>query len=343
MLFNPVSPATKWNDKPIEFDVARPCPIALLPESRRVWFTNMPGDAVDEGRLCDALARCSGREAIQGISFTWACGLATPAVTAFFPRVWTVTLMNRKLESLSGLEELQGLTDLAINITKSKRRSLHMLPAFRISSLGVRIAKPSDIDYIAGCARVDTLGLTGYSLHDLSNLAHLPLQRLKLVGGTIASAGGLRQEALRSASLVSCGRLSTFGDLRARSVLVDGCQYVDFDSLDAHSELEFLWLLNQAEVRSFRFLRRCPKLAHFEVSWMGRSGTRIIADDWGEIAEHQSLRSVWLADVAEEKIASIAAARPKMAISNSIVYFVGGIRVTREEYFDWRNAQSPSP
>jgi len=76
---------------------------------------------------------------------------------------------------------------------------------------------------------------------------------------------------------------------------------------------------------------------------MGRRATQITANDWQELIDHPALRSVWLAGVSDAQIESIAVSRPNMAISNSRVYFVGGLSVTTKEYFEWRHATFPVP
>jgi len=316
-------------DEPYEFDESKPEEYCIPPGTRRVWFGNPDRAPVDEQKLRDVILAQRARRSVDGILIHWGSQLTRPWVAALFPKVHQVVLYGGCLEDLGGLEQVPGLDDLQIDTGRSSRRSLALLPALRLKSLILRIAKVRDVEFLAQCQPLEWLGFSGWPFPEVSAIGALRACGMSIRAGSAVALAGLNCQRLGRLQLMGCPKLQRVAGIRVPYIMVSSCNHLELETFGEVEGLETLWLMGRKDLPSFGFLRRCTSLESFTVD-----NSRITATDWDSIINHPSLRHVSICrGVPDSAVERMASANPRLGVTNGSVYFFRGERVSTQDWF----------
>jgi hypothetical protein len=294
-----------------------------------VWFENRHGAPLNQEALAKAILAQENLGTVDTIEIEWNSLMESPWVAALFPNLRNVDLSGRRLETLEGLREVAHLETLSIDIHKSKRRSLELLPELSIHSLGVRAARADDATYLGRCRPLQYFGLTSWPLPDLSAVSRLEAAKWRISLGRLTSLHGMNCARLDEVWFMQCTKLESVAGARIRYMVAAACNRLAMETLGDVEGLTTLWLMDQKSFDSFGFLRRCQSLESLTVD-----STRITATDWDSVSQHPTLGHLWLGwGVPDAAVRCMATENPRLAVANGSLYFFRGHEVSQDDWF----------
>ena len=215
----------------------------------------------------------------------------------YFRTVQRLHIALYKLHDIDGLAEIPWLRELTFGETERKfsLRFLEGWPRLRRLFL---VRHKTDVARISGLGQLEDLGLSGYTLPDLSLLSPLTkLRKLRIfLGGTRNLAALAQLHALEELWLMRIGKLADLGvlaDLIGLTTLkLEWMRNVtDLPSLHRHARLENVELEMMKGLVDLSSVAAAPGLRRLVVADM----PQLTADSFRCFVGHPSLEELWAA------------------------------------------------
>ncbi len=299
----------------------------IPPGVNAVRFVNSSGRPIDESELGAWLARQPARRGIQHIHVTYGSRLRSPWVVHHLPGVRTLLLEGRQLGHLGDLPAKRHFVRLTVDTAPAKKLDLSFLEQLDLGALDVRISSERQMDQVARCGALRNLTIRSWKDSDLQRLSSMRLDHLRLFGGRIQRARGLRFGRLISCHFGGCHHLASVAGIFPRQLTIDACNRLDLSTIGDNSRLEYLWLMCQRNIHSWSFMARCRQLRTFS-----SGACRFTAEDSSPISRARSLKAMYLGYAIDDVVRRMGAAHRKVTITNGRVCYSEGRPAPFEKY-----------
>jgi hypothetical protein len=299
-------------------------PASVKRIKKGVTILAFQGDTHSEkqtSRLAKAIQSWPGRVGIEEIRFDEACRGQKVEILNLFPDVRELSIPTSAVSSLEDLKSLGSLKGLHL-FSNRQRFAISSIGDLGIRAFRATLKTPLDLGPLARCSTLRTLSIVGWKDQDLRVISQVPLKHLRLVGGSLREASGIKDREYHYVQFLLCPSLSSLGPFSTRSLTISGCNKLNLESIALVQGIQFLEIRSKY-ISRLEFIRNCTSLKSLELEGSRKLDPKSLLD----IAANKNLQKVSLPIRDRGTLESLTRENPQLIVSSPKGYFAEGHEV----------------
>lgn len=205
---------------------------------------NQTGEPVDADALTDHLQKLEGIDRVTDLTIDWNSSLTDLRVLRAFTNLTTLSIYNKKLNSLDGIKWFNKGDYLKICTTKNRRRSLSQLSEAKVTRMDLYVEREDDFSAVTGCKDLESIDIFHLRIDpELSEWRDVPLKYIAFKSCKFKHLGNTAEiERLNKINVLGCRNLEQFtGDnSNITRVIVEDSKKLDLRTLKTFTNIEIL-------------------------------------------------------------------------------------------------------